>query len=64
MYELIDRLVTNAGVDKPTAEKAVGIILNFLKKEGPPDRVQSLIDHLPGIAALMESQGGGSGGMF
>jgi hypothetical protein len=63
MYELIDRLVANVGIDKPTAEKAVGIILNFLKKEGPPDRVQSLIDHLPGIAALMESQTG-SGGMF
>ena len=63
MSELIDRLVANAGIDKPTAEKAVGIILNFLKREGPPDRVQSLIDRLPGAAPLMESQKG-SGGMF
>jgi hypothetical protein len=63
MYELIDRVVANVGIDKTTAEQAVGIILNFLKKEGPSDRVQGLIDHLPGIAALMESQKGG-GGMF
>jgi hypothetical protein len=63
MYELIDRLVANVGIDKTTAEQAVGIILNFLKKEGPSDRVQGLIDRLPGISALMESQKGG-GGMF
>jgi hypothetical protein len=63
MNELIDRLVANVGIDKPTAEKAVGIILAFLKKEGPPERVQPLIDSLPGAEALMEAQQGG-GGMF
>ena len=63
MNELIDRLVANVGLDKPTAEKAVGIILGFLKKEGPPDRVQALIDSLPGAEALVEAQQGG-GGMF
>jgi hypothetical protein len=63
MYELTDRLVANVGIDKPTAEKAVGIILNFLKKEGPPERVQGLIDRLPGTAPLMESQKD-NGGMF
>jgi hypothetical protein len=63
MNELIDRLVANVGIDKPTAEKAVGIILGFLKKEAPPDRVQALIDSLPGAAALVEAQQGG-GGMF
>ena len=62
MNELIDRLVANVGIDKPTAEKAVGIILAFLKKEGPPERVQPLIDSLPGAEALMEGQQGG--GMF
>jgi hypothetical protein len=63
MYELTDRLVANVGIDKPAAEKAVGIILNFLKKEGPAERVQGLIDRLPGIAALMEGQKD-NGGMF
>jgi hypothetical protein len=63
MDELIDRLVTNVGIDKSTAEQAVGIILNFLKKEGPPGQVQSLLDDLPGAAALMESKNSG-GGLF
>ena len=63
MDELIQRLVTNVGIDKATAEKAVGIILGFLKKEGPPDRVQALLEGLPGAEALIESQQG-DGGMF
>jgi hypothetical protein len=63
MNELIDRLVANVGIDQPTAEKAVGIILGFLKKEGPPERAQVLIDGMPGAEALIEAQAGG-GGMF
>lgn len=63
MDELIQRLVASVGIDKATAEKAVGIILGFLKKEGPPERVQALIDGLPGAAALIDSQEG-DGGMF
>jgi hypothetical protein len=62
MDELIQRLVANVGIDKATAEKAVGIILGFLKKEGPPERVQPLIDGLPGAEALIDSQQGD--GMF
>jgi hypothetical protein len=56
MDELIQRLVANVGIDRATAEKAVGIILGFLKKEGPPERVQPLLESLPGAEALIESQ--------
>jgi hypothetical protein len=51
MDELVGRLVANVGVDRGAAEKAVGIILDFLRKEGPPDKVQALIDRLPGAEA-------------
>lgn len=66
MDELIARLVANVGVDRIAAEKAVGIILDFLSKEGPPDKVQPLIDKLPGAQALIQAQQGGDagGGMF
>ena len=67
MDELIARLVANVGVEKVAAEKAVGIILDFLSKEGPPDKVQPLIDKLPGAAALIKAQqasDAGGGGMF
>jgi len=63
MDELVGRLVANVGVDRGTAEKAVGIILDFLRKEGPPDKVQALIDRLPGVEALL-AQHSESGGAF
>ena len=66
MEELIARLVANVGVDRAAAEKSVGIILDFLVKEGPPDKVQVLIDRLPGAQALLQAQqaGDAGGGMF
>jgi hypothetical protein len=63
MDDLIARLVANVGVDREAAEKAVGIIFQFLLKEGPPDKVKALIDRLPGAEELMASQEGtGAGG--
>jgi hypothetical protein len=53
MDELIGRLVTNVGIDGTTAEKAIVIILQFLIKEGPPDKVKSLIDKMPGAEAAV-----------
>ncbi|MBV9557133.1 MAG: DUF2267 domain-containing protein [Pseudolabrys sp.] len=64
MEELIGRLVANVGVDRLAAEKAVGIILDFLKKEGPPDKVQALLDRLPGADAAIAAQQAEGGGMF
>jgi len=64
MDELIGRLVANVGVDRATAEKAVGIILDFLVKEAPPDKVQPLIDKLPGVQAFIDAQQAESSGMF
>jgi len=64
MEELVARLVANVGVERGAAEKAVGIILDFLRKEGPPDKAQALIDRLPGAEALLAKQSEGGGGMF
>jgi hypothetical protein len=66
MDELIARLVANVGIDKATVEKSVGIILDFLVKEGPPDKVQPIVDKLPGAQALIEAQQASDtgGGMF
>lgn len=67
MDELITRLVTNIGVDRGAAEKAIGVIFEFLRKEGPTDQVQALLDRLPGATELMQAQEGldaSGGGMF
>ena len=63
MDELIGRLIANVGIDQTTAQKSVGIILQFLLKEGPADKVQGLLAKLPGADALIQSappdEGGG-----
>ncbi len=66
MDELVGRLVANVGVDRAAAEKAVGIILQFLLKEGPADKVRELIDKLPGAESAIAAaeSGSASGGMF
>jgi len=65
MDELVGRLVAEIGIDRAVAEKAVGIILAFLLREGPTDKVQALLDQMPGAAAAAEAEanaGGGFGG--
>ena len=63
MDELIGRLATKAGIDNAIAEKTIGIILGFLRNEGPAEKVQSLIDTIPGVEAVIaaSSSGGGLG---
>jgi hypothetical protein len=70
MDELIGRLVAKTGIDSATAEKAVGIIMAFLVKEGPSAQVRALTEQLPGGEALlirgaaMDSGGAGIGGIM
>ena len=64
MTELVDRIVARVGVDTATAEKSVGIILDFLSKEGPPDKVQVLLAKLPGHEALIANAANDGGGLF
>jgi hypothetical protein len=63
MDELIGRLAVRAGIDDAVAEKTVGIILGFLRNEGPTEKVQALIDKIPGAEAAIaaSSNGGGLG---
>jgi hypothetical protein len=53
MDELVGRLAAKAGIDDVIAEKTAGIILDFLRSEGPADKVQALIDEIPGAEAAI-----------
>jgi len=64
MDELLDRLVSTCGIERPVAEKAVAIILNFLRKEGPPEKVQPLLEKMPGAEAFLAGHPEEPGGMF
>ena len=66
MEDLIGRLVATTGLERQQAERAIGIILDFLLKEGPTEKVQELVDRMPGAAGLVEAERarGDAGGFF
>jgi len=61
MDELVGRLAAKAGIDDAVAEKTAGIILGFLRSEGPTDKVQALIDSIPGAEAAITASERGAG---
>ena len=61
MDELIGQLAATAGIGDAVAEKTVGIILGFLRNEGPSEKVQALIDQIPGAEAAISVSGSPSG---
>jgi hypothetical protein len=66
MDELVEQLATKAGIDKAVAEKTIGIIFGFLRKEGPSEKVQALIDQIPGAESAVEAsnKSGGLSGLM
>ncbi len=64
--ELIGRLVADVGDARAATEMAVGVILDFLVKEGPADKMRPRLAKLPGAALLAQKaaseSGGGMGG--
>lgn len=66
MDELVGRLAAEAGIDRDVAAKAVGIMLAFLLREGPADKVKPLLDLIPGAEAAAQEQSGnlGMGGVM
>jgi hypothetical protein len=64
MDELIARVTSVAGIDAGLAQKAIGIIIGFLQKEGPAAEVSQLVAAIPGAEALVPAAGGGGGGLM
>jgi hypothetical protein len=64
MDELISRIMAASGLDEQMARKAVGIILAFLQKEGPPAEIAQLMAALPGAEELAAAEGGAKGGLM
>ncbi|MBF9232019.1 DUF2267 domain-containing protein [Microvirga alba] len=62
MEELIARVTQKTGLDAATSTKAIGLILAFLRKEGPATEVNQLIAALPGAEEAIAQAGGGGGG--
>ena len=63
MKEIVNQIATATGIDPDLAEKALGMMLGFLEKEGDDDAVRKMIAAIPGAAQLIsEYAGDGSGG--
>ena len=64
MDELISRIIAVSGLNEELARKAIGIILAFLQKEGPPAEIGQLMTSLPGAQQLADAEGGAKGGLM
>jgi hypothetical protein len=64
MEELLARVTQATGLDAQTATRAIGIILNFLRQEGPPAEVDQLLTAMPGSETAMEAGADGGGGLM
>jgi hypothetical protein len=62
MEELIARVTKATGLDAAVAEKAIGIILAYLQKEGPPAEVNQLLAAMPGAEQVAAQAGDGGPG--
>ena len=68
MEQIISRIVAATGLGEDAAKQGVGIILNFLMKEGDAGVVGQMISKIPGADDLLAehtaSEGGGGGGLM
>jgi hypothetical protein len=60
MEELIARIAAASGAEPDVARKAVGMILDFLRKEGPKAEVDELFASVPGAAEVAAENAGGA----
>lgn len=61
MNELVSKVADAVGLEPAVAEKAIGLMLSFLKKEGDDQAVSAMIASIPGAEELAASQNGGGG---
>lgn len=64
MEELIGRITAKTGIDEDQAREAVAIILDFLNRDGPQDKVAKVIDSTPGARELLNERAEKKSGGF
>jgi len=62
MNDLVTQVADNVGIDPALAEKAIGMMLAFLQKEGDSGNVDKMIAAIPGASDMIAAQAGSGGG--
>ena len=57
MHPLIERVTGSLGLSPEVAEQAIGMILKFIREQGPDGPVASLLSAIPGAEGLIGSAG-------
>src|SRR4051812_49157596 len=55
MDQFVAQLAAKAGIDRAVAEKTLGVVLGFLRDAGPADKVERLIDKIPGADRAVQA---------
>lgn len=63
MDQLIARIAAAAGISEELAQTAVKVIINFLAKEAPEEKVNQIVEGL-GISGLLDGSEPSGGGML
>ncbi len=64
MDQLIAEVAAKAGVTQAVARKALAIIVSFIAKAAPADKVAAVVDKLPGARDLAKESTGKSSGLM
>lgn len=64
MNELVSKVADHVGIEPDVAAKAIGLMLNFLLKEGDDEAVSAMIAAIPGAEELAAAQSGAGGGFL
>ena len=62
MDELVSKIADATGLDAAATSNAIGIVLDFLRKEAPADMVSKMFSAMPGAEALADQAAASDGG--
>jgi hypothetical protein len=64
MNDIIRQIAEATGIQPNVAEKALGLMLSFIEKEGEDGPAQKMLAAIPGAKDLISQYGGGGSGSF
>jgi hypothetical protein len=64
MDDLVEQIAAVTGLDRATARTGLGILVGFVAREAPAEKVAAVIGKLPGARALADEYNAGSSGLL